>query len=160
MLGAPSTPRRRVHVTLVGAAVVALTAVVAGCGGAVEVSPPAAASDPACGSVSWPSEVAGLDRRSTSPDSPATAAWADRGDVAIIARCGVPVPGPTTDECLGVDGVDWIAHRLDDGMRFTTYGREPAIEVLVPNAYAPEPLVLSSFADAAAAGRATGHRCS
>jgi len=44
-------------------------------------------------------------------------------------------------------------------MSFTTYGRDPAVEVLVPSAYAPEPLVLSSFAAAAQVGAPTGHRC-
>lgn len=131
-----------------------------GCARSVEVSPAAAASDPACQKVAWPEEVAGQRATSTTPDSPAAAAWSSGRDPAVVARCGVPVPGPTKDECLGVDGVDWVAQRLDDGMRFTTYGREPAIEVLVPDRYAPEPLVLSSFAGAAGAGHPTGHRCS
>jgi hypothetical protein len=59
--------------------------------------------------------------------------------------------GPTTDQCLNVSGVDWVAHRLSDGVRFTTYGRTPAIEVLVPNAYQPEPLLLPAFGKAASA---------
>jgi hypothetical protein len=73
-------------------------------------------------------------------------AW---GDPAIIARCGLSPVGPTTDQCLDVSGVDWVAHQLTDGVRFTTYGRSPAIEVLVPSAYKPEPLVLPAFAAAA-----------
>ena len=31
---------------------------------------------------------------------------------------------------------------LSDGASATTYGRDPAIEVLIPKAYAPEPLLL------------------
>jgi hypothetical protein len=36
-------------------------------------------------------------------------------------------------------------------VRFTTYGRSPAIEILVPRAYQPEPLLLPAFGGAAAA---------
>lgn len=59
-------------------------------------------------------------------------AW---GDPAIIARCGVSSPGPTTDECFTVDGIDWVGVPLSDGYRFVTYGRSPAIEVLIPKKY-------------------------
>jgi len=75
-------------------------------------------------------------------------AW---GDPPIIARCGLAAIGPTTDQCLVVSGVDWVAHRLTDGVSFTTYGRSPAIEVLVPSAYAPESLLLPAFGAAASA---------
>jgi len=83
-------------------------------------------------------------------------AW---GEPAIIARCGLPPIGPTTDQCLDVSGVDWVAHRLTDGVRFTTYGRTPAIEVLVPGAYQPEPLLLPAFGKAASAIPASTRRC-
>ena len=140
-----------------GAAVLVL---LTGCARPVEVSPAAASADPACARVPWPQVVAGQEASETTPDSPTTAAWSSGGDPAIIARCGVPVPGPTTKECLGVDGVDWVVRHLEDGMAFTTYGRDPAVEVLVPGRYAPEPLVLSAFGGLATHGRATGHRCS
>jgi hypothetical protein len=81
------------------------------------------------------------------------------GEPAIIATCGWPALGPTADECLEVDGVDWVVQRLSDGARFTTYGRDPAVEVLVPHAYAPEPLLLPAFGDAARALPANGRRC-
>jgi hypothetical protein len=83
-------------------------------------------------------------------------AW---GEPAIIARCGLPPIGPTTDQCLDVSGVDWVAHRLTDGVRFTTYGRTPAIEVLVPSAYQPEPLLLPAFGKAASAIPASTRHC-
>ena len=87
-----------------------------------------------------------MERRDTSPPTPAVAAW---GDPAVIARCGVAAPGPTETECLEVDGVGWIPEELADGTRFTTFGTEPAIEVLVPGDYAPEGLLLPVFAAAA-----------
>ncbi len=135
-----------------------LLAGLAGCSRAVEVTVPERGADPACARVGahWPDRVGALDRTQTSQQSPAVAAW---GDPAIIARCGLPMPGPTTDECIVVDGVDWVARRLDDGMVFVTYGRDPAIQVIVPAAYAPEPLLLPAF-DAAARQIPQGnHRC-
>jgi len=71
----------------------------------------------------------------------------------------VAPPGPTTDQCLEVSGIDWVAHRLTDGVRFTTYGRKPAIEVLVPSAYQPEPLLLPAFGKAASAVPQGAHHC-
>ncbi len=82
------------------------------------------------------------------------------GDPAIIATCGWPALGPTSDQCLDVDGVDWVAHELSDGVRFTTFGRDPAIEVLVPDAYAPAPLLLPAFNPAARALPENGRTCS
>lgn len=70
--------------------------------------------------------------RPTTAKSDTVRAW---GDPAIIARCGVNTPGPTTDECFTVDGVDWVGSTLSDGYRFVTYGRSPAIEVLIPKKY-------------------------
>ena len=116
----------------------------------VEVTDPVDAGSAACRSASahWPSTVGGQTLRATSSSSPAVRAW---GDPAIIARCGLPPVGPTTDTCLDVSGIDWVAHQLTDGVRFTTYGRTPAIEILVPVAYQPEPLLLPAFGEAASA---------
>lgn len=94
---------------------------------------PSAAS-PACAraAASWPTTVAQQKVRPTSVKSDTVRAW---GDPAIIARCGVASPGPTTDECFTVDGIDWVGKTLSDGYRFVTYGRSPAIEVLIPKKY-------------------------
>ena len=128
------------------------------CSSAVEVAVPAGGSSPACvgaGAV-WPDEVSGMPRRDTEPASPAVAAW---GDPAVVARCGVAAAPPTDTECLEVDGVGWIPEALSDGTRFTSFGTEPAIEVLVPKAYAPEPLLLPAFAPAATALPSNGLAC-
>ena len=40
------------------------------------------------------------------PTARRTAAWGDPSQV--ILRCGVNVPGPTTDRCVSVNDVDWV----------------------------------------------------
>ena len=119
---------------------------------------PTAGSGAACASagILWPSELSGMPRRATDPDSPGVAAW---GDPAVVARCGVAPPGPTDVECLEVDGVGWIPQALSDGTRFTAFGHEPALEVLVPAEYAPEGLLLPAFAPVVKALPANGLAC-
>ncbi|MHB1473295.1 MAG: DUF3515 family protein [Dermatophilaceae bacterium] len=135
-----------------------LLGALAACSSSTDVAAPAGAGSAACRSVAahWPKTVGGQSLRATSSSSDAVRAW---GNPAIIARCGVAPIGPTTDQCLAVSGVDWVAHRLTDGVRFTTYGRSPAIEVLVPSAYKPEPLVLPAFGAAASVIPQGEHHC-
>ena len=121
--------------------------VLSGCSSAVEIAPTPLATGDVCLAVgaAWPNTAGGQERREVS-DATAGAAY---GDPTIIARCGVPALGPTTDDCIEVDGMGWVAQPLSDGTRFTTFGRDPAVEVLVPRAYAPEPLLLPAFTEAA-----------
>lgn len=132
----------------------------AGCTSAVKAVPFDDADDrSACHEVAalWPTTVADQPQRVTAVDTDTVAAW---GDPAIIARCGAAILGPTQDQCLDVAGIDWVAVPLDDGVRFTTFGRDPAIEVLVPSAYASEALVMPAFAQAAAVIPQTLGACS
>jgi hypothetical protein len=120
----------------------------AGCGdGSVRAVPFEQSDSPACRSVSalWPQTVGGLEERVVAVQSSGVAAW---GDPPIVARCGKQPPAPTTDPCIDIDGVDWVATELDDGTMFTTYGRSPAVEVLVPEEYDTAPLWLPPFGDA------------
>jgi len=125
----------------------------------VEVTVPAKATDPACAAAAalWPPEVSGRQVVATDPVAPAVRAW---GDPAVVARCGVGAPAPTTDDCLTVNEVDWVATPLRDGTRFVTYGRDPAIEVLVPAGPTPEGSLLPVFTAAAQALPTTGRHCS
>jgi hypothetical protein len=136
---------------------VLLVGILSGCS-SVDVTDPADAGSAACRAAAahWPKTVGGQTLRPTSSSSTAVRAW---GDPPVIARCGLPPIGPTTDTCLDVSGVDWVAHQLTDGVRFTTYGRTPAIEILVPGAYKPEPLLLPAFGEAASAIPQGEHRC-
>ncbi len=155
---AGTTPRRGARAGVLPA-LCALALLLGACSTGVEVSVPAGGSSAACAAVAarWPTTVGGKATVDTSPAAPAVHAW---GDPPVIARCGLPEPGPTTDQCLGVSGVDWVAHRLSDGVRFTTYGRSPAIEVLVPSDYSPEPLLLGAFTRAVQAVPQGDRRCS
>lgn len=114
------------------------------------------AEAPVCARADWPQRVADAPRVSTRPQAPAVAAW---GSPAIIARCGLPALQPTTDDCVSVNGVDWVVRQLDDGTAATTYGRDPAIEVLVPAQYGPVPLLLPLFGDVARTLPTNGHAC-
>ncbi len=102
----------------------------------------------------------GLERVDTT--SQATAAWGESND-AVVLRCGVEPPGPTTEQCVTLETasgatVDWLVQAEsapadaatagastaptpdpalnpgDSDWTFLTYGRDPAIEVTVPAA--------------------------
>lgn len=126
------------------------------CATAVEVAPPDLAEHPACAAVAWPGTVSGQERSTTDPEGAWVAAW---GDPAIIARCGLPALQPTTFDCVDVDGVDWVVRELADGTAMSTYGTDPAVEVLVPSAYGPGPLLLPAFSDVARALPDNGRGC-
>lgn len=80
--------------------------------------------------VRLPPTVAGHEKRTTNAQS--TAAWGN--PVGIELRCGIEPSGPTTDECVNVDGVDWIIDRTNAPLyRFEAYGRSPGLEVYVDN---------------------------
>ncbi len=154
-----AAPHRAVGSRRYAALVAAATLLALGaCSRAVEVALPDAAGGPACQGLAdrWPASVSGLSARPVSVDSAAARAW---GDPAVVAICGYPAPGPSTLECLSVDGIDWLVQRRSNGVQFTTYGRSPALDVLVPSAYAPEPLLLPAFGDAARSLPQTGRHC-
>ncbi len=114
-----------------------LVLVLAGCSPVVALEPAADATDPACASVivALPETVAGLESRET--NAQATGAWGN--PAYVILRCGVPSPDPTSSECLPVDGIDWIRDdSKDPNFVFTTYGRTPAVEVIIDSDGDPE----------------------
>ncbi|MFD2674703.1 DUF3515 domain-containing protein [Gulosibacter bifidus] len=85
---------------------------------------------PECAEVSvrLPETVAGLGTRHT--NAQATGAWGNPS--AVLLRCGVPSPPPTTDRCISINDVDWIEDPSEaPRYRYTTYGRTPAVEVVI-----------------------------
>jgi hypothetical protein len=152
---------RRPHLTRTAPSLVALVLVgsLAACSHDVAARLPVNASDPACAGVAakLPETLLKQGRRTTHPSSPSLAAW---GDPAIILRCGVESPAASTDHCETVNGIDWIVQQLSDGEDFTTFGRTPAVQVLVPKHYAPEEFALTGVSAAVATIPQGSDRCS
>lgn len=122
---------RRTRLRVV-AGVAATTAAVtlSGCTSMLVVDPADEAAHPACAlpMLLMPDELGELPQRTTS--SQGTTAWGE--PASVIVRCGVAPPAPTTDPCVSVDGIDWVQVREEeDTWQFVTYGRTPAVEVLV-----------------------------
>jgi hypothetical protein len=108
----------------------ALVGVLTGCTATVALQPAELANDPACAEVMvrLPDVVAGESRRSTNAQS--TAAWGD--PASVILRCGLPDGGPSPLPCFTVDEIDWLRDDANDPtFTFLTYGRNPAVEVLI-----------------------------
>ncbi|MBO1901086.1 DUF3515 family protein [Leucobacter weissii] len=123
-------PSRTATPALAALAALALTASLTACAGDVPMDPSEDANNPACADVivRLPDSAAGLDRRTTNAQS--TGAWGD--PVGIELRCGIEAGGPTTDDCVNVNGVDWVIDRSGAPLyRFEAYGRSPGLEVYV-----------------------------
>ena len=133
-------PRRRLAV---GAAALTSAVVLTGCGSTVTVDPAQDAANPDCAPVmlAMPDEVSGMEQRETS--SQGTTAYGDPS--AMIVRCGVEQPGPTTEPCTDVSGVDWLISQVpgqENQWRAVTYGRSPAVEVLFDGQRVPSSTAL------------------
>lgn len=114
---------------------VAAVGLLAGCAPAVALEPAEDFSNPACAMVIVSlrdiDTIGDQEKRETNAQS--TAAWGN--PASVILHCGVPVPAPTSElPCITVDGIDWLR---DDSNApsyvFTTYGRDPAVSVVIDN---------------------------
>jgi len=111
------------------------TASLTGCSAIVALDPAPDAALPACADVSvrLPAAIEDLARRET--NAQATGAWGE--PTAVVLHCGVPVPPPTsTLPCVTPpDGlVDWLVDDSDAPTYvFTSYGRTPAVSVVLDN---------------------------
>ncbi|WGW13051.1 DUF3515 family protein [Saxibacter everestensis] len=123
-------------------------AALAGCSDVVNVNPATNAADPACAKVmiQLPQDLGGNALRDTT--SQATAAWGD--PTVAVLRCGLKPPGPTTTPCVSVNDVDWLSEDEGDHWRFTSYGRTPAVEVLISTTDTSGQSVLNSVTPAVA----------
>ncbi|MET4620599.1 multidrug efflux pump subunit AcrB [Arthrobacter sp. 2762] len=149
-------PRTAVAFSLAAASLLAVSA----CAATVDVTAATDAANPACAPmmVALPDKIGDAALRKT--NSQATAAWGDPSQ--IILRCGVNVPGPTTDRCVSVNDIDWVIKEGDGVYTLTTFGREPATEILVDPvkleaANISSATVLTELAAAAGKIRATRH---
>lgn len=136
---------------------VAGTVLLSGCTTAVPLEPAADAQNPRCADiiVHLPTTVADLPERET--NAQATGAWGD--PAAILLHCGVDVPAPTTLPCISVNGIDWIEDDSDaPRYRYTSYGRDPATELVIDSGKVSGSTVLVDLANAVSNVPATG-RC-
>jgi len=112
-----------------GIAAVAL--LLAGCAPTVALEPAADAASPLCAEVTvrLPDAIDEFAARDT--NAQATGAWGQ--PVAVVLHCGVPTPAPTAEfPCVTVEGIDWLRDDTDaPSYVFTSYGRTPAVEVVV-----------------------------
>jgi hypothetical protein len=133
--GPPSRARYALRVLIrralaPAALLIVAAAGLASCAGDVPMQAAASSNEPACADVvvRLPATVADLPLRHTNAQS--TGAWGD--PAAVLLTCGIEPSGPTTDQCVSVDGVDWIIDRSQEPLfRFEAYGREPGLEVIV-----------------------------
>ncbi|GAA1147669.1 DUF3515 domain-containing protein [Nesterenkonia lutea] len=124
---------RRVHgrgVVAGPAALLAAGLLLSGCASTATVEAAPDAANPECADVmlAVPEVIGDHELRPTT--SQGTAVWGDPSQVVV--RCGVEPPGPSTEHCVGAEGVDWLAVEEDDQTwRLVSYGRDPAVEVLL-----------------------------
>jgi hypothetical protein len=152
----PRHPRRALP-RLVAAASVAVVALplLAACSRPVPFEAAPDAVDPDCAAVvvRLPDAVAGEEARET--DAQGTGAWGN--PASVLLRCGVEPPAPTTLRCVSVDEVDWIIDESDaPRYRFTTYGRTPAVEVVVDNDVVSGTTVIADLSPAVSVIEAQG----
>ena len=124
-------------------ALVAATSVVlllAGCTPAVVLDAAKDANNPDCAAVivRLPDTVGGLEKRGTTAQ--ATGAWGEPDQVVL--RCGVAVPTASELPCID-KGVFWLRDDSNEKFwRFTTFGRDPAIDLAVDRDVASGPGVI------------------
>lgn len=154
-------PRR--SAVLLAAASLALAAGLSGCSPIVSMAPAAEfANDPGCAEATVrtriPDEISSYVLRQT--DAQGTAAWGD--PTVVLLYCGVPVPEVSELPCVEVpsgSGIFWLREEVDAGFAFTTYGRDPAIRVVVdPDAVGPG-VVLDELSNAVSHTGETGREC-
>lgn len=101
-----------------------------GCAPVVSMTPAAEfANDPGCAAaiVRMPDTLGDYTLRIT--DAQSTAAWG-QPTVALL-YCGVPVPPVSELPCVPIEGIDWLSEEVDAGLAFTTYGRDPAVRLVI-----------------------------
>jgi hypothetical protein len=149
---------------LAALAAVALAALLAGCSPIVSMTPAAEfANDPACAAatVRMPDTISSYALRQT--DAQAAAAWG--APTVVLLYCGVPVPEVSDLPCVDIDDVYWLREEVPAGLAFTTYGRDPAIRVIVdvPDDVAQAPVapgvVLDALTNVVAFTAETGREC-
>jgi hypothetical protein len=149
----------RIRRTLVASALIAAAgSVLVGCSAIVALQPAPYANDSACADaiVRLPQTLQNLPRRETNAQS--TGAWGDPAQVLL--RCGVAVPTVSTLPCVSVDGQDWLRDDTNaPSYVYTSYGRTPAIAVVIDQSKLTPGLVLSDLLGVVSFTKPNGHKC-
>lgn len=150
------SPRR--SLLALAAASVALAAALSGCAPVVSLAPAAEfANDPECAEaiVRMPDAISSYPLRQT--DAQGAAAWGE--PTVVLLYCGVPVPEVSELPCVPVEGIFWLREEVDAGLAYTTYGRDPAVRVVIdPDAIGPG-VVLDELSTAVSYTSETGREC-
>lgn len=150
----------RLRPTVIGAALLAAAfgMLLTGCSPIVALDPAPHANDPACADVivRLPDTLQNLPRRET--NAQATGAWGE--PTAILLRCGVTVPTASDLPCVETDGFQWLR---DDSKApsyvFTSYGRTPAIAVVIDQTKLSPGPALQDLEPLVAFTKPNGHKC-
>jgi hypothetical protein len=149
-------PRR--YMFALAAASFALAVGLSGCAPVVSMAPAAEfANDPECAEaiVRMPDAISSYELRQT--DAQGAAAWGS--PTVVLLYCGVPVPEVSELPCVPVAGIFWLREEVDAGFAYTTYGRDPAVRVVVdPDAVGPG-VVLDELSNAVSYTSPTGREC-
>lgn len=140
---------------------IAVAMLLSGCSPTVPADAAADANDPACAEVisRVRTTLATLDDapyRQT--DAQGTAAWGD--PASVLLTCGIDVPQASELPCVQVDGVYWL--RNDERAPtyiFTTFGRDPAVDVAVDNDIRSTGIVLGDLTPAVSTLPTNGLEC-
>jgi hypothetical protein len=137
--------------------VVGLVATLAGCTNAVSLAPAPSANAAACAAV----EVRLPDTVDTkygirATNAQSTAAWGTPS--AAIMHCGVAVPTVSDLPCFSQGSVDWIRDDRGKEIVYTTFGRSPAVQVVIDTTKTTSQ-VLQDIGDAVSTLPKDGHAC-
>jgi hypothetical protein len=126
---------------------IALSLALSACSPTVSLEPAADANNPGCADVivRLPDGVDGQERRTTNAQS--TAAWGN--PTTVILRCGIEPVEISTLPCVTASDVDWLVDEsAKPSFRFISFGRDPAVEVIVDSENAVGVNVLDSLSPA------------
>lgn len=146
--------RRARAVLVAGLIAVAL----AGCSPVVSMTPAAEhANDPGCAAaiVRLPDTLGDFALRQT--DAQATAAWGE--PTVALLYCGVPVPQASDLPCVKIEGLFWLREEVAAGLALTTYGRDPAVRLVVDADALSPGIALNQIANAVSYLPSNGREC-
>ncbi|WP_066519822.1 DUF3515 family protein [Curtobacterium ammoniigenes] len=149
--------RSRIRLPLVLTAAAVLVVGLTGCAGTVSMGAAPSANAVACAGaqVRLPGTVDGTLRQRTT-NAQSTAAWGT--PTAVLYRCGVAVPVVSNLPCFTLDQIDWIRDARGNDVIYTTYGRNPAVQVVIDSTRAT-PSVLQDIGTAVGTLPRNGLRC-